>query len=572
MGETGVHGSSWLGCESRPWLRVYGEVPSSLDYPELSLYQALRRTAERFPDAPAWDFFGRTATYREFLALVDRCSGGLRELGLTEGSRLLIALPTCPQALLALYAANRIGVAGAFIHPLSPAREIALYLRTSRARHVLGLDAFHPALREAVAEVPVERLLLARITDYMPFPKGLAFRITKGRALPRAPSDPSIQWWHDLMASAPEPPTPAPVAPDDAAVILFSGGTTGTPKGILLTNRNVVCQGVQAAAWGQVAPGDSILAILPLFHGFGLGVCVNAFLMGGGKVVLVPRFDAATVAQLIRRKRPSYLVGVPTLYEALAREPTLRGADLSFLKGAFCGADHLPRPVKEQFEALVAAGGSGLKLLEGYGLTETVTASMCMPLSKYREGSVGVPFPDTLAKVVAVGTTDELPPGEVGELCIHGPTVMKGYLDSPVETASTLRAHPDGRIWLHTGDLFTRDADGFFYFRERLKRMIKSSGMNVYPGQVEEVLLRHPAVAEALVIGVPDEKQVERVRALVVPRAGFAPGEALEAELVAWCRRHLILWSCPREVVFRERLPRTLIGKVDVHRLRTEQA
>jgi long-chain acyl-CoA synthetase len=329
---------------------------------------------------------------------------------------------------------------------------------------------------------------------------------------------------------------------------------------------------MEAAAWGRVSPGDSILALLPLFHGFGLGVCVNAFLMGGGKVVLVPRFDAASVARLIRTRRPSYLVGVPTLFEALGRDRSLRGVDLSFLKGAFSGADRLPRAVKERFEEMVEAGGGSLRLLEGYGLTETVTAAICMPVAEYREGSVGVPFPDILAKVVAPGTTEELPAGEVGELCIHGPSVMEGYLDQPEETARVLRVHPDGQRWLHTGDLFTVDDDGFFYFRDRLKRMIKSSGMNVYPGQVEEVLGRHPAVAEACVIGVPDEKQVERVKALVVPRPGLASDAALADALIAWCKRELIVWSCPREIEFRDRLPRTLVGKVDLRRILEDEA
>ena len=558
--------------ENRPWLGAYGGVPASLDYPDVTLHEALRRTAERYPDAPAWEFFGRTATYRAFLADVERCAAGLHSLGVKEGSRLLVSLPTCPQGILVLYAASRIGATSAFIHPLSPAREIASYLRMSRSTHAVGLDALYPALREATAEAPVERILLTRIPDYLPFVKGVLFRLSKGRAIAPVPADPAVAWWKDVLGGHHAAPPPSSMRSGDVAVILFSGGTTGTPKGILLTHRNIVCQGMQAAAWGRVSPGDSILAILPLFHGFGLGVCVNAFLMGGGKVVLVPRFDAASVAKLIRTRRPSYLIGVPTLFDALGRDPSLQGTDLSFLKGAFSGADRLPRAVKDRFETMVAAGGGSLKLLEGYGLTETVTAAICMPVSEYREGSVGVPFPDVLAKVVAPGTTEELRTGEVGELCIHGPTVMEGYLDRPDETAQVLRVHPDGRRWLHTGDLFAVDADGFFYFRERLKRMIKSSGMNVYPGQVEEVLGRHPAVAEACVIGVPDEKQVERVKALVVPRPGHAPGEALAAELIAWCRRDLIVWSCPREVEFREQLPRTLVGKVDVRRIREDEA
>ncbi len=557
--------------ETRPWLAFYGDVPHSLAYPDVTLYQALRRSAERAPDAPAWDFFGRTASYREFLEEIDRCAAALAALGVKEGTRFTIAMPTCPQGVIAFYAANALGAACSMIHPLSPPREVAFYLRTAKSTHALTLDAFYPRFREAWEGTPLERLLLARIPDFLPFPKSALFRLTKGRRIAPVPPDPRVSWWKETMGRA-TPAIPASgMKGDDVAAILFSGGTTGTPKGILLSNRNVIAEGMQAAAWGNIAPGDSMLAILPLFHGFGLGACVNAFFMGGGKVILVPQFSAESVSKLIRAKRPSYVVGVPTLYDALTREPALRKADLSCLKGAFCGADRLPRPVKERFEEVVRAGGGSLKLLEGYGLTETVTAVVCTPLSEYREGSIGIPFPDMLAKVVAPGTTEEAAPGQEGELCITGPAVMKGYLDQPGDTAAALRVHADGRVWLHTGDLCTMDPDGFFYFRERLKRMIKSSGMNVYPGQVEEVLRRHPAVAQACVVGVPDAAQVERVVALVVPSPGREAGPALARELIAFCGEYLIKWSCPREVEFRESLPLTLVGKVDYRTLQKQE-
>ena len=358
---------------------------------------------------------------------------------------------------------------------------------------------------------------------------------------------------------------------DDLAVILYSGGTTGVPKGIELSNRNFIAEGMQAAAWGSMDGADSMLAILPIFHGFGLGVCINATFMGGGKAILVPQFTPELVAKLIKKKRPSMLVGVPTLYDALCRDPVFLSADLSCLRGAFCGADHLPRPVKEKFESLVAASGGQLKLLEGYGLTEAVTAIMCMPLSEYREGSIGIPFPDMLAKVVKVDGEEEAGLGEEGEICISGPAVMLGYLDQEAETAQTLRTHSDGRVWLHTGDMASMDEDGFFYFKLRIKRMIKSSGMNVYPSQVEEILCKHPAVDCACVIGVPDQAQVERVKAFVVLCDPAQAGAEMEKILIAHCREHMIKWSCPREIEFRAELPKTLVGKVDFKCLCNEE-
>jgi long-chain acyl-CoA synthetase len=277
------------------------------------------------------------------------------------------------------------------------------------------------------------------------------------------------------------------------------------------------------------------------------------------------------VAKLMRTKRPTLMAGVPTLYEALTRDPALGKSDLSSLRAAFSGADTLPRSVKERFEALVAERGGSARLVEGYGLTETVTAIMCMPLDEYREGSIGVPFPDALAAICAPGTGEELPAGDEGEICISGPAVMIGYLDDPEATAEALKVHPDGRVWLHTGDIGHRDEDGFFYFRTRLKRMIKSSGFNVYPSEVEAVLERHPAVVDACVIGVPDPAQGQRVKAFVKPVDPVRADDALAAELVEHCRRELIKWSCPREVEFREALPVTKVGKIDYVALEREE-
>jgi long-chain acyl-CoA synthetase len=555
-----------------PWLRFYGEVPATLDYPDATLYEALAATARRVPDAVAWDFFGTTSTYRRLIADIDRCATMLGGLGLARGERLLVSMPTSPQGVIAFYAANKLGALPAFIHPLSTAPEIAHYLDASGARIVLALDAFYVTLTAARPKRPLERILLARIGDYLSPLKRLGFWLTKGRKIARVSSDTRVHWWADEMDGRHAGDLPAVGKTQDPAAILFSGGTTGSPKGIVLSNRNFIAEGMQAAAWGGLVQGDSILATLPIFHGFGLGVCVNAALMAGGKTILVPTFEPAATAKLLREKRPSVLVGVPTLYHALATDPALAQTDLSSLKACFCGADTLPRPVKERFEKLVAERGGHVRLLEGYGLTEAVSAIMAMPRGEYREGSMGIPFPDTVAKLCVPGTTEEAPAGEEGELCVSGPAVMIGYLDDPEATAQALRVHGDGRTWLHTGDLARRDADGFFYFVLRLKRIIKSSGFNVYPSQVEEVLYRHPAVAEACVVGVPDPAQIERVKAFVVLKDPAAQSEAMKEELIAHCRAQLIKWSCPREIEFRRQLPMTRIGKVDFRALAAERA
>jgi long-chain acyl-CoA synthetase len=285
----------------------------------------------------------------------------------------------------------------------------------------------------------------------------------------------------------------------------------------------------------------------------------------------VPQFTPETVADIISSQKPSFVIGVPTLFDALSRSPKMQKADLSCLRATFCGADSLPSTVKERFEEMVKKQGGNVQLLEGYGLTEAVTAIMAMPIGHYREGSIGMPFPDMLAKIVLLGTTDEAPLGEEGEICVSGPAVMMGYLNHPEETADTLKTHNDGRIWLHTGDIGTMDEDGFFYFKLRQKRMIKSSGMNVYPAQVEELLYKHPKVRDACVIGIPDEAQVQTVKGFVVLKNPADASIETEKELINYCREHLIKWSCPRSIEFRDDLPKTLVGKVAFNVLEKEE-
>jgi long-chain acyl-CoA synthetase len=557
--------------EQKPWLKFYGQVPHTLEYPRVSMYEAVRLSAAEHFDEPAYDFLGHTSTYRKFMEEIDHCADALAAIGVKKGDRVTISMPTSPQGIICFYAVNKLGAVSSMIHPLSPAKEIEFYLNVAKSKFALTLDAFYGKFKEVKDKTPLEKLILARIPDYLPPLKRIGFNLTMGRKIPKVPKDPMVIWWRDLMRNNCPPAPQVQVDTDDLAVILYSGGTTGVPKGIMLSNMNFISEGKMVSEWGKMGDADSILAILPIFHGFGLGVCVNACFMGGGKTILAPTFTPETVAELVYKHKPSFVVGVPTLYDALSRNPKFCKADLSCLRGTFSGADTLPRTVKERFEEVVKKQGGTVQLLEGYGLTEAVTAIMSMPLNQYREGSIGVPFPDMLAKIVRLGTTEETPCGEEGEICVSGPAVMMGYLDQPQETADTLRKHPDGRIWLHTGDIGTMDEDGFFYFKLRQKRMIKSSGMNVYPAQVEDILYHHPDVQEACVIGVPDEAQVQRVKGFVVLKDAKKASPEMEKQLINFCQEHLIKWSCPREIEFRDSLPKTLVGKVAFNVLEQEE-
>jgi long-chain acyl-CoA synthetase len=543
--------------DQKPWLKFYGDIPASMNYPRVTMVEALMQSVERNPETVAYDFMDFQSTYKQFVRDIDQCAAALFSLGLRQGDRITIALPTIPQGVIAFYAVNKIGAAASMIHPLSTAKEIAFYLNVSKSRMALILDDHYAKFKEVEKETGLQTLITTGMTD--------SLDTAAGKPLPPASADPMVSEWRRIMAGSYPPIPKSTMGPDDLAVILYSGGTTGQPKGIMLSNYNFISEGLMTSAFRRVTHGDKpmvMVASLPIFHGFGLGICCNAMFISGATSILVPTFTPDTLAKIILKKKPTAISGVPTLYDALCRSPLLEEADLGCLLSATVGADTLPRTVKERFEDIVRRRGGSVQLVEGYGLTEAVTGIMLTPANSYHEGSVGIPCPDIDAKIVRSGTQEALPAGEEGELCISGPAVMLGYLEQPEETAKTLQRHADGKIWLHTGDIFTMSEEGFFYFKLRLKRMIKSSGMNVYPAQVEAALYRHPEVRDACVIGVPDEAQVERVKAFVVLKDPTKAGPAMAQELIGHCREYLIKWSCPREVEFRESLPLTRVGKI----------
>jgi len=537
----------------------------------MSLYERLLETINKRPNAIAYDFVNISATYAELGAEIDKLADVLWAMGVRPGDVMTISMPTTPQGVECIYALNKIGAIASMIHPLSPPPQIEMYLNLSKSKWAMTADMFYDSFKPILANTSVEKLLLTRIPDKIKGILKILFWLAKGRKI-KVPPDPKVVWWSDLLAAKGLPKAEKPtINTNDLAIILYSGGTTGTPKGIMLSNRNIIAEGMQVAHWAGMDTRDSILAILPIFHGFGLGVCVNAALMGGGKTILVPTFTPETVAKLVNQKRPSFLIGVPTLFQALATNLMFQKTDLSCLKATFSGADTLPRTVKEQFEATVQNAGGKVVLREGYGLTEAVTAIMALPLQEYREGSIGIPFPDMLVKIVQDDNTEEAAVGEEGEICVSGPDVMLGYLDNPEATAEVIKQHGDGLTWLHTGDIGTMDEDGFFYFKLRKKRMIKSSGINVYPSHVESIMQQHPAVKNACVIGVPDPQQVSRVKAFVVLKDKSKANPETAKEIISYCRENLLRWECPRDIEFRDDLPKTLIGKIAYKELENQE-
>lgn len=560
-----------------PWLNFYGDTPATIAYPRLSMCRLVQQTAEQYASSVAYEFMGKKTTYAQFSRRIDLTAQAFLALGIRKADRVTICMPNSPQAVDAFYALIRIGAIPAMIHPLSAAGEIAFYLNASHSRAILTLDQFYSKVAGILDQVdhPVT-VLLARIKDELPQPLKTGYLLTQGRRIPKLPADGNYVLWNAFLAAGrarqvPLPPDDADC--DDGAVILFSGGTTGTTKGILLSHANFNALAFQTEAASGFAPiaGLKMLAVMPVFHGFGLGIGIHTMLSRGASCILVPQFTVQSYADLLRKKKPNVIAGVPTLFEALLRADGLDGVDLSFLVGMFSGGDSLSVELKRKVDKFLKEHNANIQVREGYGTTECVTASCLTPHGYNREGSIGIPFPDTFYKIVRPGTTDEVEPRIEGEICVSGPSVMLGYVDNEKETADTLRRHADNRIWLHTGDLGYMDEDGFIYFRQRIKRMIISSGYNIYPGQLENIIDGHEKVLLSCVIGVKDDYKMQKVKAFVVLQPGIAPSDEIRQELFAYCRERIAKYAMPYDIEFREELPKTLVGKV-AYRVLEEEA
>ena len=549
-----------------PWLSSYGAIPKSLDYPTGTMVDFLEDQALSFIDGPAYDFLGVRATYREFLDQIDTCAKALVAMGIKKGDKVTICLPNMPQAIIMFYGLNRMGGIPNMVHPLSAQGEIAFYLNLSESVAAITLDAFYPKFESIRMEVPkLENIIVTSIGEELKPLMALGFWLTKGRKIAPVPVGPGIVFYKDFMEVGKKykGEYKSQGKAQDPAVILYSGGTTGTTKGIMLSNLNFNALAMQTAALGDcLVAGHRMLAIMPVFHGFGLGVGIHTGLCSGCEEILVPQFNVDTYGALLKKYQPNYIAGVPTLFAALLRNKEMEQVDLSCLEGVFSGGDSLSTELKKKVDAFLKDRGAQVQIREGYGTTECVTASCLTPKDFYKEGSIGIPFPDTYYKICKIETIEELPYGEDGEICISGPSVMLGYLKDPGETNNVLKTHTDGRTWLHTGDMGLMDSQGFIYFKQRIKRMIISSGYSIYPSQIENVLDAHPAVLMSTVIGVPDKYKMEKVKAFLVLKPGIEQTDEVKDSIYEHCIKNIAKYAMPFEFEYRESLPRTLVGKV----------
>lgn len=557
-----------------PWKNYMGDVPMHLDYFDGTMFEGIEKCAALYPSHVAFDFMGKSTTYKELVKNIVACAKALKTAGVREGDKVTIAMPNCPQAIYLFYAINLIGGIANMIHPLSAEKEIEFYLNESDSVAAITLDQFYPKFEAVRKNTKLVNLIIASIADALAQPVKAGYMLTAGRKIKPIPADAPVIRWKDFLKMSKFCSGDYRVdrTSEDPAVILYSGGTTGTTKGIVLTNRNFNALAQQITATNPMfRPGDKMLAAMPIFHGFGLGVCIHSMLFNGGRCILVPRFTPKTYAKDLVKNRCNFIAGVPTLYEALLRLDTMDGADLSCLKGVFSGGDSLSIELKKKFDKFLYDHRASIQVREGYGTTETVTACCLTPTHIYKEGSIGLPFPDTYIKIVNPGTEEELPYGQEGEILLAGPTVMKEYMDHPEETAQTLRPHSDGLTWVYTGDLGYMDEQGFVYFKGRAKRMIVTSGYNVYPAQIENILDAHECVQMSCVIGVPDPYKMQKVKAFVKLNPGVPASDATKQAILEHCRKHVAKYAMPYDVEFKEDMPKTLVGKV-AYRVLEEEA
>lgn len=568
---------SFIGFKQKPkarWKKFYNKRHMVIDVPNQSLYEYLKERSLRYKNKDAIEYFGTKIKYDELFKKIDITAAAFQSQGIRKGDVVTILSANTPEALYCIYALNKIGAVANVVHPLSAENEIKEALQRYSTVCLVALDITYEKIKNILSETEVYKTIIISAKDSMnPFMK-IGYEVTQGYKVEKPKSSESFVYWKDFYKHGEKYDTgkyDANVKKDTPAIILHSGGTSGKPKGIVLSNGNFVAATIQSKlALPDLDKKDIILAIMPIFHGFGLSVSITDAFACGAKVVLIPTFKASEFDKLLTKHKPTVIVGVPTLFEALTTNERMKDVSLSQLKYVIAGGDTLSKTRVQNINNFLHDHGAKTNLTQGFGMTEAVAAITFDLKSASRPGSVGIPWPGTYVQIVDVVTGDEVKPGEDGEICICGPTVMLGYYNNEKETNEALRIHKDGNVWLHSGDIGCMDEDGYVYYKQRLKRMIVTSGYNVYPSQIEEVLEQHPAVVDSSVIGIPHPYKVEVAKAYIALEKGYKDTPELREELIELCKKNLAAYSIPKEFEFRKSLPKTMLGKVDFRKLQQE--
>lgn len=546
-----------------PWFNFYDKtVEPSLNYPEIPVYRLLDDTARKHPLRPVTLFKGKQTNYTSLKQASDNLAAALQKMGIGSQDKVVLLLPNFPGFLIAYYALLKVGAVVVPLNLLHTETELEFMFNDAGAATAITIPMF---LKKAVAlqkNTGLKQIIVSFIADYLPFPLNLVqkFRETKLYKAARQKSEIKLLPMKSLTRQL-APPTFAPASPDpqQLAVLIYSGGTTGVPKGIMLSHYSIVANAHQIAAWGGLAEKDSMLAVLPLFHGFGMSVCMNSSVMAGMEIILLPKFTARDMAETIHKYRPTLAAAVPTILVALSNLTNIDKYDFTCLKAVWVGAAALTDGIKNTFEKK-----TGGRSIEGYGLTEAVTAIMANPYQgKHKVGSIGLPFPDVTGRIISLDENRELLPGETGEIVLKTPTMMMGYYNRPDETDMAI---VDG--WLHTGDIGHMDEDGYFYITDRKKDLIIVGGFNVFPREIDELLDRHFKVKEGITVGIPDDYKGECIKVYIVLKAGL---QATADEFEQYFRKHLTPYKVPSKIEFRSELPKSAIGKIMRRSLRNEE-
>jgi long-chain acyl-CoA synthetase len=563
----------------KPWLKYYDEgVPATIDYPTIPLDQLLTSSAAKHPDHTATIFGAAVGSrvldaklsYRQLHDLVNRFAAGLQHMGVKKGDRVGIMLPNCPQFIIAAYAIWKIGGIVVCCNPLYVAREVEHLVNDSSAETFVVMSSLYERVKSIRAGTGLKRVIVTNIKEYFPGLLKLLFTLARERKEGHRvdiSDDRHTYWFQDVVQAASPDPAPVGILPEDVSTLLYTGGTTGGPKGAQLTHRNLVSNAILLNIWAESKEAEDVmLAVMPYFHVYGLTAGINTAIASAMTMVMIPNpRDMRHVLKSIEKHRVTYYPGVPTMFVGFNNFPDREKYDLTSLRFAVSAAAPLPPEVQERFEAI-----TGGKMVEAYGLTETSPAATLDPIDHPRPRSIGVPVPDTDVKIVDLETgTQELAVGEIGEIIIRGPQVMKGYWNLPTETANALRVGPDGQPgWFYSGDIGYMDEDGYFHIADRKKDMIIAGGYNIYPADIEAVLFEHPKVKEAAVVGIADPRRGETVKAFIILKEGEV---ATQEEIIAFCRDQMAAYKVPRVIEFRADLPKSIIGKVLRRTLREEE-
>jgi len=537
---------------SKKWQEFYDEgVPLHLEYPEKTIYEFFEEAVTASPNRPATFFFGKKTTYGQLGKQVEEFASALASLGVSNGDRVALILPNLPGYAVAHFAAMKLGAILVPTNPLYVERELKLQLNDSSVETVVCLDLLHPRLSSVIPETSVKRVIYMGIQDFLPFPLKIGYRIKNRGKAPIEPGE-NIYFYRELLKKRLPVTQTHSTTPDDIAILLYTGGTTGISKGAVLTHRNLVANVLQTGRWMGVSgeSRETILSVLPFFHSYGMTTSLHLGILSRATLILLPRFDLADVVKRIKKHRPTIFCGVPSMYNSVTRFPGIVSEDINSIRLCVSGGAALPEDVQIRFEKM-----TGGRLVEGYGLSETSPVAIVNPLyGKRKLGSIGIPISDTEARIVDPDTRTELETGEVGELALRGPQVMREYWNMPEETDQVF-----ANGWFLTGDLATQDGDGFVSIVDRAKDIIISAGMNIYPREIEEVLMTHPSISEVAVLGVPSRVREEVVKAFIVI---LEDAELSKMDVVEFCIGKLAKHKIPKQFEFRSELPKSSIGKI----------